>query len=143
MANQNELKIRPMALTRRDLQLFIMLKVFFITLLMKSRSRKIHFHLQTLSQILVIYSQILETGLALGKKMKMVMNLVEMRALTAKIRPIALRGAELSFQIGPRASRHEFKRKRGTKNLITFLKKSEKYFLIIKSTFQKQKSGSL
>ena len=47
--------------------------------------------------MLVIYSQILETGLALGKKMKMVMNLVEMRVLTAKVRPIALRGAELSF----------------------------------------------
>ena len=31
------------------------------------------------------------------EKMKMVMNLVEMRVLTAKIRPIALRGAELSF----------------------------------------------
>ena len=47
--------------------------------------------------ILVICRQILETGLALGKKMKMVMNLVDMKVLTAKIRPIALRGAELSF----------------------------------------------
>ena len=44
--------------------------------------------------ILVVCRQILETGLARGKKMKMVMNLVEMRALTAKIRPIALGGAE-------------------------------------------------
>ena len=47
--------------------------------------------------ILVICRQILETGLALGTKMKMVMNLVEMRAMELKIRPIALRGAELSF----------------------------------------------
>ena len=31
------------------------------------------------------------------EKMKMVMNLVEMRAMELKIRPIALRGAELSF----------------------------------------------
>ena len=50
--------------------------------------------LKLYNSILVICRQILETGLARGKKMKMVMNLVEMRALTAKIRPIALGGAE-------------------------------------------------
>ena len=44
--------------------------------------------------ILVICRQILETGLALGKKMKMVMNVVQMRALELKIRGVALRGAE-------------------------------------------------
>ena len=47
------------------------------------------------NSILVICRQILETGLALGKKMKMVMKPIKIRALELKIRPIALRGAEL------------------------------------------------
>ena len=44
--------------------------------------------------ILVICRQILETGLALGKKMKMVMKPTQMRAMELKIRGVALRGAE-------------------------------------------------
>ena len=44
--------------------------------------------------ILVICHQILETGLALGKKIKMVMKPTQMRALELKIRGVALRGAE-------------------------------------------------
>ena len=36
----------------------------------------------------------LETGLALQEKMKMVMNVVQMRAIELKIRGVALRGAE-------------------------------------------------
>ena len=44
--------------------------------------------------ILVICRQILETGLALGKKMKMVMKPLQMRAMELKIRGVALRRAE-------------------------------------------------
>ena len=47
--------------------------------------------------ILVICRQILETGLALGKKMKMVMKPTQMRAIELKIRGVALRGAEYDF----------------------------------------------
>ena len=46
------------------------------------------------NNILVICRLILETGLALGKKMKMVMKPTQMRALELKIRGVALRGAE-------------------------------------------------
>ena len=46
------------------------------------------------NSILVICRQILETGLALGKKMKMVMKPLQMRALELKIRGVALRRAE-------------------------------------------------
>ena len=44
--------------------------------------------------ILVICRQILETGLALGKKMKMVMKPLQMRAMELKKRGVALRRAE-------------------------------------------------
>ena len=43
---------------------------------------------------LVICRQILETGLALGKKMKMVMKPFQMRAMELKKRGVALRRAE-------------------------------------------------
>ena len=43
MANQNELKIRPMALTRRDLQLFLMLRGILIILLKKSTQTEFRF----------------------------------------------------------------------------------------------------
>jgi len=41
-----------------------------------------------------IYNYILEAGLALGKKMKMVMKPTQMRAMELKKRGVALRGAE-------------------------------------------------
>ena len=51
-------------------------------------------HEKLYNWILVICRQILETGLALGKNMKMVMKPTQMRAIELKIRGVALRGAE-------------------------------------------------